>query len=434
MGSGMGAPDDKMNRRQQLLDRKRQSMTDTPAVGGGRPAEGTVSTVDANAAEMMAQFQNDKDKTVHMTTKKKKSVRFDAPFYTIESLDMDTLRDDVFPALDFNDTERQVAGALVNHPDETQERIAERTGKSSTTVSRVKAMLEGRTDPNDTQQSILKVARENPDHSYSQVATEADSATSYTKYILRAYRHARVEVEVPEDEETGGETQVKDDQDIDDGQDEDTQSDDADAVEKDLNGDEDVSYKYDTQSGGRRTTRGGVDLADLRDNRRMDDLIEALQEFDARLCSIEDERLEIPDGIEDLEERIGKIESRTKGVQTVVDRMEDQQANLERYVENELDTSTDFEQLEQDVEDLKEQCESIADTMDLDWEETTLGQRVDRIEESLSTHKEALQDLRDRDTSGGAFDDFTREERKEIIVTLAENDKDELLDKFLDSL
>lgn len=430
----MGAPDDEMNRRQQLLDRQRQSMTTSPAVGGGRPAEGTVSTVDASAEEMLAQFQNNEDTTEHMTTKKKKSVRYDAPLYTIESLDMDTLREDVFPALDFNDTQKQVAGAVVQHPDESQSDIAGRVGTSKTPVSRIQGILEGRQDPNDTQREVLKIARENPDYTPGQVASEADSASSYVKYILRAYRHARVEVDVPENEETGGETQVTDDQDTDDGQDDDTQSDDADAVEKDLNGDEDVSYKYDTQSGGRRTTRGGVDLADLRDNRRMDDLIEALQEFDARLCSIEDERLEIPDGIEDLEERIGKIESRTKGVQTVVDRMEDQQANLERYVENELDTSTDFEQLEQDVEDLKEQCESIAETMDLEWEETTLGQRVDRIEESLSTHKEALQDLRDRDTSGGAFDDFTREERKEIIVTLAENDKDELLDKFLDSL
>jgi len=74
--------------------------------------------------------------------------------------------------------------------------------------------------------------------------------------------------------------------------------------------------------------------------------------------------------------------------------------------------------------------QNITETLDLEWEDTKLGQRVDRIEDSLSSHKQAIEDLREADT--GSSTDFSTEEKRKVIVALAENGQDDLIDRVLD--
>lgn len=437
MGSGMGAPDDEMNRRQKRQQQRLQSMSTTaPAVGGSSPDnDGTVSTADTNAEDMLRQYTNGKEVTMTKEKQKLKSPRYsEVPSYTLEALDTETLKNEVFPKLDFSEAERQAAGALVKYAGQglSQADIAEKAGVSGTTISRTKRSIVTSRNPSKDKREILRYARENPDASNSEIADKFGTASSNVKAMLREYRHARIvcEVEVPEqqddDEETGGETTVDDEQDDSGGDDDDGQSDEADAVQKDLEGDDEVTYKYDPKDKSKKQTRGGQSLKRVKDKSH---LISLFRELDRRLREVEDSGVEadVPSAFKG---RVSSIENQLEGVQSVVDRIENQQSNLERYVEDELDTSSDFEALEQDVQDLKEQCQGIVEATEQEWENTTLGQRVDRIEDSLSSHKEAIQDLRESGTGGGTS--FSTEEKRKVIVALAENGQDELIDRVLD--
>ncbi|AGC34397.1 HTH domain-containing protein [Haloarcula virus HVTV-2] len=436
MASGMGNADDEMNRRAlRQQERLNQMSTQSPAVGRSSPDDdGEVSTTDTDAAAMLEHYNSNGEGSMTKEKKKLKSPRYsDVPSYTLEALDTDTLKDDVFPALDFSEAERQAAGALVRYADQdlTQAEVAEKAGVSSTTISRTRRSLTTSRNPDEDKREILRYARENPDASNSEIADKFGTASSNVKAMLREYRHARIvcEVEVEEttddDESTTGETTGDDEQDVSDGDDDDTQSDEADAVQKDLSGDGDVTYKYDPKDKSKKQTRGGQSLKSVRDQSH---LISLFRELDRRLREVENNGVEadVPSAFKG---RVSSLESQLEGVQSVVDRIENQQSNLERFVEDELDTSSDFEALEQDVQDLKEQCQGIVEATEQDWEETTLGQRVDRIEESLSSHKEAIQDLRE---SGGGGTSFSTEEKRKVIVALAENGQDELIDRVLD--
>ncbi|AGM11641.1 hypothetical protein HCTV5_31 [Halovirus HCTV-5] len=437
MGSGMGAPDDEMNRRAELQQRRLEQMsTDVPAVGGSSPdANGEVSTA-GSAEDMLAQYAETNEETTMTKEKQKlKSPRYsDVPAYSLEALDTDTLKDEVFPALDFSEAERQAAGALVEYAeaDMSQADIAEKAGVSGTTVSRTKRSLTTSRNPSKDKREILRYARENPDASVSEIADYGDTASSNVKAMLREFRHARIvcEVEVPEetdeDESTGGETTETQEQDDSDGDDTDDESDESDAVQKDLEGDDEVTYKYDPKDKTKKQTRGGQSLKKVRDQSH---LISLFRELDRRVRELEDSGVEV-DVSEPVKGRLTSLENQVEGVQSVVDRIENQQSNLERFVENEMDTSSDLDGIEQDVEDLKEQLQNITDTMDLEWSDTKLGQRVDRIEESLSSHKQAIEDLREGDT--GSSTDFSTEEKRKVIVALAENGQDDLIDRVLD--
>jgi len=162
------------------------------------------------------------------------------------------------------------------------------------------------------------------------------------------------------------------------------------------------------------------------------DLEGALRDLDERLSAIEDADVPEPEVPQSIKGRLVSLENRLEGVQSVTNRIENQQTNLERFVEEELNTSNDFEEVEETVQDLKEQLQNITETMDLEWEDTKLGQRVDRIEDSLSSHKEAIQELREREPAAGVSSDFSTEEKRKIIVSLAENGQDELIDRVLD--
>jgi hypothetical protein len=94
--------------------------------------------------------------------------------------------------------------------------------------------------------------------------------------------------------------------------------------------------------------------------------------------------------------------------------MENKQSDLERYIHEELDNEGGED------EGARRRLGSHSD-------------RLDSIEESLKTHKEALQDLRQSSSSSGSSS-FTTEEKREIIVTLAQEGKDELLDKVIEEL
>lgn len=416
---------------------------DATVVGGSSPDDGGELRTETpgTAAEMVEQFKQRQNGGSQNMKKqeKKKSVRYGGvSLYTRESLDMETLRDDVFPALEFTDGEKQAAGALVKHPDESQSDVAERCGQSTTTVSRVCGILEGRQDPNEKQEAILRYARENPDESFTGIGNEVGSSHSYVKFVLRAYRHVRVEVDVDDvdDEETQGETTLDDEQDISDGGDDEPESVSSDdVVSRDLSGDDSVTHKYSTDSsdGGATTASASASTATAKGNgtapslKSKQDLQRILNDLEERIEDLEDEEPEYPT---EVKGRLVSLENRMEGVQSVVDRIENQQSNLERYVEDELDTSSDFEALEQDVQDLKEQCQGIVEATEQNWEETTLGQRVDRIEGSLSSHKEAIQELRERET--GVSSEFSTEEKRKIIVALAQNGQDELIDRVLD--
>lgn len=437
MGSGMGAPDDEMNRRAELQQRRLEQMsTDVPAVGGSSPdANGEVSTA-GSAEDMLAQYAETNEETTMTKEKQKlKSPRYsDVPAYSLEALDTDTLKDEVFPALDFSEAERQAAGALVEYAeaDMSQADIAEKAGVSGTTVSRTKRSLTTSRNPSKDKREILRYARENPDASVSEIADYGDAASSNVKAMLREFRHARIvcEVEVPEepdeDESTGGETTETQEQDDSDGDDTDDESDESDAVQKDLEGDDEVTYKYDPKDKSKKQTRGGQSLKKVRDQSH---LISLFRELDRRVRELEDSGVEV-DVSGSVKGRLTSLENQVEGVQSVVDRIENQQSNLERFVENEMDSSSDLEGIEDDVEDLKEQLQNITETMDLEWEDTKLGQRVDRIEDSLSSHKQAIEDLREADT--GSSTDFSTEEKRKVIVALAENGQDDLIDRVLD--
>lgn len=445
MGSGMGASDDVLNRREALRERKRQQQSDSRTVAGSSPDDdGELRTTDCDAADMLAQYTGSQQEK-NMTKDKIKSPRYgDVPAYTLEALDTETLKDDVFPALDFSSAEKEAAGALINNPDASMGEVAEKCSASKKTVGRVRRVLETRQDPTDKQTRMLKYARENPDASMSEISEHFKTSGSMAKVYTRTFRHERIEVDVPDDEETQGETTVDDEQDDSGTDDEEPES----VVEKDLNG-EGVTHKYSTDgtkganassngstaaasssaSASTATTQGTTGPYTVSDR---SDLESALRDLDERLSAIEDADAPEPEVPQSVKGRLVSLENRLEGVQSVTNRIENQQSNLERFVEDELNTSNDFEALEDTVDDLKEQLQNITDTMELEWEETTLGQRVDRIENSLASHKEALQELREREPAAGVSTDFSTEEKRKIIVSLAENGQDELIDRVLD--
>lgn len=436
MGSGMGAPDDEMNRRAERQQQRIQEMSmQAPAVGGSNPdANGEVSTADESAEDMLARYaEANEEVTMTKEKQKLKSPRYsDVPAYTLEALDTDTLKDEVFPALNFSAAEKEAAGALVRNPDLSNKDVAAKCSTSSKTVGRVRRILETRKKPTEKQRKILRHARENPDANMSQISDHFNTSGSMVKLYLRTYRHERIvcEVEVPEepdeDESTGGETTETQEQDDSDGDDTDDESDESDAVQKDLEGDDEVTYKYDPKDKSKKQTRGGQSLKKVRDQSH---LISLFRELDRRVRELEDSGVEV-DVSGSVKGRLTSLENQVEGVQSVVDRIENQQSNLERFVENEMDSSSDLDSIEEDVEDLKEQLQNITETMDLEWEDTKLGQRVDRIEDSLSSHKQAIEDLREADT--GSSTDFSTEEKRKVIVALAENGQDDLIDRVLD--
>lgn len=446
MGSGMGAPDDEMNRRQELQQRRIAQMDEGTAVAGSSPdCDGDVSTADASADEMLAQYKQDNgDTTMTKEKKKLKSPRYsDVPAYTLEVLDMDTLRDEVFQALDFNESERQAAGAIAKNDvsDMTQAEIADLAGVSASTVGNTIQKLETRKNPTSNQRETLKFARENPEMSVTEIARELDMKTTNVKRTLIPYRHERIvcEVEVPEqqdDEETQGETTVDDEQDDSGGDDGDAQSDEADAVQKDLEDDDEVTYKYDPKDKSKKQTRGGQSLKKVRDQSH---LISLFRELDRRLRELEDSGVET-DVPSSFKGRVSSLESQLEGMQSVVDRIENQQSNLERFVEqeleevaNEVSTPPGLNDLEGDVRDLEEDVEDLQATVSEGaWgaEELSLESKVERIEESLSSHKEAIQELREKDTGGSTS--LSTEEKRKIVVALAENGQDDLSDRVLE--
>ncbi|AGM11893.1 hypothetical protein DNAM5_30 [Haloarcula californiae tailed virus 1] len=421
MGSGMGAPDEEMNRRQVLQKRRIDQMADGTAVGGSSPdGDGKVSTSDASADEMLAHYKGNKDDTTMTKEKQKlKSPRYsDVPAYTLETLDMDTLRDEVFQALDFNESERQAAGAIAKNDvsDMTQAQIADLAGVSASTVGNTIQKLETRKNPTSNQREILKFARENPDLTPTEIGNELDKKTTNVKRALIPYRHERIvcEVEVDdtteETQETTDETKDDDGQDVSHRDDKGEESDVSDAVEKDLAGG-DVTYKYDTDS-SKPETRGGKELTKSAIT-GVTDLLDIFREQERRLQEVEARDPEqVP---QSLNGRVASLETQVEGVQSVADRIENQQLELERH-----------------VEDLQEQCEDVADAADLDLEDTTLGQKVERIQDSLSSHKRAIEDLRESDTDGSTS--FSTEEKRKVIVSLAQNGEDDLIDRVLEEM
>lgn len=376
---------------------------------------------------------------------KLKSPRYsDVPAYTLEALDTDTLKDEVFPDLDFSEAERQAAGALVKYAgsDMSQADIAEKAGVSGTTVSRTKRSLTTSRNPSKDKREILRYARENPDATFGEIADYGNTASSNVKAMLREFRHARIvcEVEVPEetdeDESTGGETTGTQEQDDSGGDDNDDESTQADAVQKDLEGDDEVTYKYDPKDKSKKQTRGGQSLKKVRDQSH---LISLFRELDRRLRELEDSGVEaeIPGSFKG---RVASMENQLEGVQSVVDRIENQQSNLERFVEqeleevaNEVSTPPGLNDLDGAVRDLEEDVEELQKKVsEGSWgvEENSLEGKVDRIEESLSSHKEAIQELREAET--GSSTDFSTEEKRKVIVALAENGQDDLIDRVLD--
>jgi hypothetical protein len=436
MGSGMGTPDDEMNRRaERQQQRIREMSTQSPVVGGSNPdADGEVSTTDGSTEDMLAQYAEANGEVIMTKEKQKlKSPRYsDVPAYTLEELDTDTLKDEVFLRLNFSAAEKEAAGALIRSPGLSNKKVAAKCSTSNKTVGRIRRVLETRKNPTERQREILRYARENPDANMSQISQHFNTSGSMVKMYLRTFRHERVvcEVEVPEetdeDESTGGETTETQEQDDSDGDGTDDESDESDAVQKDLEDKDEVTYKYDPKEKSKKQTRGGQSLKKVRDQSH---LISLFRELDRRVRELEDSGVEV-DVSSEVKGRVTSLENQVEGVQSVVDRIEDQQSNLERFVEDEMDTSSDLDDIEEEVEDLKEQLQNITEAVEVEWAETKLGQRVDRIEESLSSHKQAIQDLREADT--GSSTDFSTEEKREVIVALAENGQDDLIDRVLD--
>jgi len=387
MGSGMGASDDVLNRRQELRAQRRQQRENEQTVGGSSPDDdGQVRTTDCDAAAMLEQYTNGKQNR-KMTKDKIKSPRYgDVPAYTLEALDTETLKDEVFPALDFSSAEKEAAGALIRNPDASLKDVAAKCSTSKKTVGRVRRFLETRQDPTEKQTAMLKYARENPSASFNEVSDHFKTSGSMAKLYARTYRHERIEVDVPDDEETQGETTVDDEQD-DSGTDE---QEPESVVEKDLNG-EGVTHKYSTDgtkgtnassngstaaasssaSASTATTQGTAGPYTVSDR---SDLESALRDLDERLSAIEDADAPEPEVPQSVKGRLVSLENRLEGVQSV----------------------------------------------------------TNRIEDSLSSHKEAIQELREREPAGGLSTDFSTEEKRKIIVSLAENGQDELIDRVLD--
>jgi len=423
MSNGMGSQDDEMTRREQLRTEQLREATENAAVAGSSPDESQNATcTDADTEQMLAAYKqvNDDDQTMTKEKQKLKSPRYsDVPAYSLQELDTETLKDEVFDVLEFSESEKQAAGALVNYAGEnmTQAEIAGKSNVSSTTISRVKRSLVTQTNPTKNQRETLRYARENPDASSYEVAEATDSGMSLTKTSMRAFRNERIvcEVEVDdtpdETQETQEQTTVDDEQDVSEEEEQDDESDLSDAVKRDLAGDDDVTYKYDTDSskpktlGGKELTSNAID--------GVDDLLNILREQERRLQEVESRDPEQVPKV--LKGRIASLETRVEGVQSVADRIEDQQAQVERFVE--------------------EQYQGITDSAGLEWEETSLGQRVERIEDALETHKDAIDALRERVSSGDdASSSFVAEEKKDLIVVLAEQGRDDLIERVIEEL
>jgi transcriptional regulator with XRE-family HTH domain len=437
MASGMGTADDEMNRREELRQKRLERMSDKAQAVGGTSSDdqGEVSTADASADDMLTKYEQENEDVVMKTeTKKLKSPRFgDAPAYNLTDLDLETLKEQAFSELSLGKAEKQAAGALVEYAGEglTQGELSEKSGVSRTTISRTKRSLTTSTDPGEKKKEVLRYARENPDITIGAVATEFGMSYSNVKTILSQYRHERIEceVEIPDEQDETKDTAGDDDdwgefngKKVDE---QNNESNESDAVQKD-EGEEDTTYKYDPKQKSKKQTRGGQSLKTVRDQTH---LISLIREFDRRIRALENSgvNVSVPN---ETKGRISSLESQLNGVQSVVDRIENQQSNLERFVENEMDTSSDLDSMEEDVEDLKEQLQYMTEEMDLEWENTELGQRVDRIESSLSSHKQAIENLRQKDSNGSTG--FSTEEKREVIVALAKNGHGDLIDRVLD--
>lgn len=442
----MGAPDDEMNRREELRDKRLKEMSEQNVVGGSNPdSGGEVSTAVVSTEAMLEQHgadtKNIEDMNTKTETQKRSPEKYaDVPAYDPEDLDNDTLRTEVFPKLDFTDAEKQAAGAIVEYAGEdlTNSELAEKAGVSATTISRTGRMLRTSSDPNNGQLEAIKLAVENPELSANEISNNLGLARTNVITALREYRHheVEVEVEVPVDEETGGETQETNTQGDDNDETEDNESTDADAVEKDLNGDEDVEYKYDPKDKSKKQTRGGQSLKKVSDQKH---LVSLFRELDRRVRELEDSgaEVDVPDAIKG---RISSLESQVDATQSVLDRVENQQANLERFVEDEMDTDSDFTEIREDLEAIRDMA-FPEDADEEQFQKTSLGQhllqiadRVDRIEDSLTSHKEALQALRDSDGGETSTSEFSTEEKRRMVVALAENGENELIDRVLDDL
>lgn len=443
MSNGMGSQDDELTRREQIRSERLRDATENAAVAGSSPDDRQTTTcTGANTAEMLAAYKRTQDDTTMTKEKQKlKSPKYsDVPAYSLEALDTETLKNEVFETLDFTDAEKEAAGALVNHTGKglSQAGIADRSSVSATTISRVKRILTTQKNPSKKQRNILRVARENPDAPLSVLSKKSSASKSLVRTVIRAFRHERIAcvVEVEENDDETQETREDDDDrsgfngEQDDEQDD--ESDVSDAVQKDLAGDDDVTYKYDTDSSTAPKTRSGKKLEKSAID-DVGDLLDILREQERRLKEVEARDPEqVPKA---LEGRIASLETRVEGVQSVADRIEDQQAQVERFVEDELGRDVDFDALEEDVQDLKEQCQGITDAAELEWEETSLGQRVERIEASLESHKSAIANLREKETPEDCSSSlFSTEEKKNLVVALAQNGEDALIEKVIEEV
>lgn len=424
----MGVSDGPVNRREALHEMKRQRQDDTAVVDASSPDEkGEIRTTDHDADEMLAQYTGKKEEKT-MKKDKIKSQRYgDVPTYSLRELDTETLRDEVFPALDFSSAEKEAAAALIRNPTGSLAEVAPKCSTSKKTVGRVRRIIETQRDPTERQLEVLKYLRENPDASFSDISNDLDYSGTMVKLYARSFRHERVEIDVPDDAEMQGETTVDEEEDQSGTEEKDAES----VVERDLNGDDEITHKYDT---GKRKGSTEQDQSTTFTVKSRSDLEEVLTDLDERLTELEEQDIPTARVPNSTEERISALENRLKGVQSVTNRIENQQTNLERFVEEELETSEDLEELKDTVEDLEEQCQNMTETMDLEWDETTLGKRVERISESLASHKETLRELREREPADGVSSDFTTEEKRMIIVSLAENGQDELIDRVLDEI
>jgi cell division protein ZapA (FtsZ GTPase activity inhibitor) len=409
---GHGSPDDELNRREELQQRRLERLSEDRVAGGSKPESGQIKT-NVSTEEMLSEYKN-KDTTQEMSTTKKKSPRYaDVPAYNFEDLTKEQLREEVFEKLDLTDGQKQAAGALVTHAGRglTQKTISQKSGVSTTAVSRTKAIIETRSDPNEKQLDILRVARENPDWGSWQVAQEAGSNSSYTRFVMQAYRHERIPVDVDE-EETQGDTQETSEEE----QEDTSQGEDEQTAETEREPGE-TTYKYSIDETGVKTDRGKT----LDEIKSKDHLLSILREFETRVQELEENGAEVPKSlkgrISSLQTQLDELQDlhgKVNGIEKVVDRMENKQSDLERYIHEELDNEGGED------EGARRRLGSHSD-------------RLDSIEESLKTHKEALQDLRQSSSSSGSSS-FTTEEKREIIVTLAQEGKDELLDKVIEEL
>lgn len=412
MGNGMGAPDEEMNRREELHQERISALSSDSTVGGSDPDTGGEMKEATTTEEMLENFGISTEDKTDMKQKEKISPRYgNVQKYSIEELDMETLRDEVFPALDMTESEKQAAGALVTHSGRglTHSALAQKAGVSQSTVSRTKRAIEGKDDnPTDKQKSILRYARMNPDASLKELSKQSSYATSNVKMLLRAFRHIPLKFVVSEEEEDWGDFDPNGDEDEQPHEETKQESTETDAVEKDLNG-EDVTYKYDTDGPKRKKTRGGIPIVNFGSQ---EEITEVLREFDQRLEDLEDSSgTDVPD---DVEERLTNIENRTKGVQSVIDRLDNQQATVESYVEN---------QIEEIKEDLGQGIEE--DVLE------NVTTRLDRIENTLSNHKDRIKQLDVK--SGSSLESLDAADKRRVIVALAENGNDELLENLLDS-